>query len=101
MGPLTANRTENFALNVDLRQMYSPGLYNSLDYRKRSTRRASRPVGRTINNVGTLGWSFNNRSDAVNLTGGTGNFAIADSDDAGQGVSMNTELRTPVMNLSA
>jgi hypothetical protein len=53
-----------------------------------------------INNVGSIGWLFNDPRGRGNLTGGTGNFAIADSDAAGVGVSMDTELRTPVFDLS-
>ncbi|HTP11356.1 MAG TPA: hypothetical protein VMP08_24055, partial [Anaerolineae bacterium] len=48
---------------------------------------------------GTPGWSFNNPGSRTNGTGGTGNMAIADSDNAGN-VDMNTELRTPVLNLA-
>ncbi len=45
-------------------------------------------------------WSFNNPGGRVNETGGTGNFAIADSDKAGF-VVMDAALLTPALDLSA
>ena len=50
--------------------------------------------------VGTPGWRFDNPGNRTNDTGGTGNFAIADSDHAGS-VNMDTQLRTPALDLSA
>ena len=50
--------------------------------------------------MSTAGWRFDNPKSRTNLTGGTGNFAIADSDDAGAGVSMDTELRSPSMDFT-
>jgi len=60
------------------------------------------PTGWTItDNAGTGAvWRFDNPQGYPNDTGGTGNFAIADSDYAGT-VNMDTELRTPVLNLAA
>jgi subtilisin family serine protease len=99
VGPLTANRVEDFALNADLTLCTAPGYqYFGLNQAFDAT---VVPTGwLVINNVGTKGWSFNNPGGRSNLTGGTGNFAIADSDNAGSGVSMDTELRTPVLDLS-
>ncbi len=99
VGPLNSNRTEDFALNVDLFACTAPGyirygLAQSFDA-------TTIPTGWVvINNVGSIGWTFNDPGGRGNLTGGTGNFAIADSDQAGSGVSMDTELRTPVFDLS-
>jgi len=53
-----------------------------------------------VNNVGSVGWSFDNPGERSNKTGGSGNFAVADSDKAGE-VKMDTELRTPIMDFSA
>jgi len=60
------------------------------------------PTGWSItDNAGTGAvWRFDNPQGYPNDTGGTGNFAIADSDYAGT-VNMDTELRTPVLNLAA
>lgn len=44
-------------------------------------------------------WSFNNPGTRTNTTGGTGNFAIADSDIAGA-VDMNASLLTPALDLT-
>lgn len=57
----------------------------------------SAPQGWTV--VGTPGWRFDNPGDRTNDTGGTGNFAIADSDNAGF-EDMDTQLRTPMLDLS-
>ncbi len=98
VGPLTANRVEDFALQADLATCLAPG-YTLIGLRE-GFNMTNLPSGwGVINNVGTLGWSFNNPGSRGNLTGSTGNFAIADSDDTGY-VDMNTELRTPVLNLS-
>ena len=47
-------------------------------------------------------WVLNNPQQRVNFTGGTGKFAIADSDATSYFAgAMNTELRTPLLNLSS
>ncbi len=45
-------------------------------------------------------WRFDDPCSEGNLTGSTGLFAMADSDCAGE-VDMDTQLRTPVLNLEA
>jgi parallel beta-helix repeat protein len=51
-----------------------------------------------IDNAGTSAvWRFDNPGNRLNLTGGTGGFAIADSDYFGV-VDMDTELLTPEIN---
>lgn len=59
------------------------------------------PIGWTItDNAGTGAvWQFNNPGGRTNSTGGSGNFSIADSDAAGS-IDMDTELRTPAMDLT-
>jgi len=53
-----------------------------------------------VDNAGTGAvWRFNDPGGRTNLTGGSGGFAIADSDFAGE-INMDTELRTPVLNLA-
>ena len=63
----------------------------------------SSPSGWTvIDNVGVGNqWRFDNPGERGNLTGGEDCFAIADSDYAGSGTTMDTELRTPSINCSA
>ena len=58
------------------------------------------PSGWTVINSGSGAvWRFDNPGSRSNLTGGSGKFAIADSDNAGT-IYMDTELRMPVMDLS-
>ena len=99
VGPLLANRTENFALNADLLACTAPG-YQFTGLREAFDATVNPAGWVTINNTETVGWSFNNPKLRPNYTGGTGNFAIADSDAAGKDNSMDTELRTPVLNFS-
>ncbi|GGK94259.1 hypothetical protein Sme01_56970 [Sphaerisporangium melleum] len=47
------------------------------------------------------GWAFTDAKNRGNLTGGTGGYAIADSDAPGSGTSMDTELLLPALDLSA
>ena len=55
-----------------------------------------------INNGGTCVWQRNDQvpSGRPNYAGGLGFSAAADSDRCGTGTTMNTELRTPVLDLS-
>ena len=100
VGPLTADRVEDFNLAVDQQACTAPGYAFAGIYQAFES--GSVPAGWTvINNVGSAGWAFNDPGARGNLTGGAGGFAVADSDAAGSGVSMNTELRTPVMDLSS
>jgi hypothetical protein len=59
------------------------------------------PAGWTVtDNAGTSAvWRFDDPAGRGNLTGGAGSFAITDSDYYGF-VDMDTELRTPVMDMS-
>ncbi|SCL20622.1 Serine protease, subtilisin family [Micromonospora nigra] len=45
------------------------------------------------------GWSFDDPGDRGNLTGGSGNFAIVDSDELGVGNTQDTDLVTPTLDL--
>jgi len=60
------------------------------------------PAGWTVRtNIGSAtlqGWVFNDPGGRGNRTGGSGQFAIADSDKAGT-VAIDTELRTAVIDL--
>jgi hypothetical protein len=64
------------------------------------------PAGWTVSNTttgcaGTPEWTGSDPAGRGNLTGGTGGFAIADSDQCGNGVQMTTILTSPVLNLSS
>jgi carboxypeptidase T len=95
IGPLTADRVADFALDVDRNSCTAPGY--SLAGVKQSFDATTVPAGWTVINSG---WSFNDPGGRGNQTGGSGNFAIVDSDKAGN-VALDTELRTPPMNLAA
>ena len=63
------------------------------------------PAGWTVANTtancvnGYPAWNNTDPGARGNLTGGSGLFAIADSDNCGSSVSMNTEMWTPALNL--
>ncbi|WP_444546003.1 S8 family serine peptidase [Virgisporangium aliadipatigenens] len=59
------------------------------------------PAGWTVVNRGVLGWQFNDPKATGNLTGGSGNFADADSDAAGSGTTFDSDLISPVYDLSS
>ncbi len=60
------------------------------------------PDGWTVTDLTeTPGWTFDDPGDRGNLTGGEGNFAIVDSDNAGIGTSEDSYLTSPVYDLSA
>lgn len=60
------------------------------------------PSGWTVVDTAGTGavWRFDNPGARTNNTGGTGGFAIADSDYAGT-VNVNTELRSPIIDFSS
>jgi hypothetical protein len=66
------------------------------------------PVGWTVTNTNLHltgytdqpGWVFTNPGRRANTTGGSGNFAIVDSDDYGQSHYQDTELISPVLNFA-
>lgn len=59
------------------------------------------PPGWTVvNNTTGGGWVFTDDHNRGNLTGGEGGFAIVDSDHLGVGKTQDTELRSPVLDLS-
>ena len=46
-------------------------------------------------------WAFNNPEGRGNLTGGSGNFAVLNSDQYGPGATQDSSLITPVIDLSS
>ncbi|WP_165774657.1 choice-of-anchor X domain-containing protein [Candidatus Viridilinea mediisalina] len=57
------------------------------------------PTDWTVTPATGAAWRFDNPKSRDNRTGGAGNFAIADSDHAGQ-VAMDTSLQTPLLNFA-
>ncbi|CAG0954623.1 partial Zinc carboxypeptidase, partial [Planctomycetaceae bacterium] len=99
VGPLTSDRVEDFALDVDRDACIAPG-YTFHGLHEAFTTTGTPTGWSVVNNVGSAGWRFDDPEPRGNLTGGSVNFAIADSDYAGS-ENMDTELRTPVLNFSA
>lgn len=59
------------------------------------------PHGWTVVNASSDGgWVFDDPGGRTNLTGGTGGFAIADSDHAGIGTHLDTQLITPRLDFT-
>ncbi|MGC9666717.1 carboxypeptidase regulatory-like domain-containing protein [Planosporangium sp. 12N6] len=59
------------------------------------------PPGWTVvDHTADGGWRFTDLGDRGNLTGGTGGFAMIDSDKLGVGRHQDTELRSPVVDLT-
>ncbi|MEQ4300866.1 S8 family serine peptidase [Plantactinospora sp. B6F1] len=54
-----------------------------------------------VNRTDKGGWAFDDPGGRTNLTGGTGNFAIIDSDKLGSGNTQDTDLITPPLDFSA
>lgn len=99
----TANKVVNIALPVEqacTAPGYAVGFGSPLLNESFDT--TSTPAGWSIvNHGGTAVWAFNDPGARGNLTGGTGGFAIMDSDKAGSGNHQDTSLVTPVLDLSA
>nr|MDT0660289.1 S8 family serine peptidase [Micromonospora sp. DSM 115978] len=53
-----------------------------------------------VNRTDDGGWTFSDLRNRGNLTGGTGGFAIIDSDALGTGNTQDTDLRMPPLDLS-
>ncbi|MFI6760480.1 S8 family serine peptidase [Micromonospora sp. NPDC050417] len=53
-----------------------------------------------VNRTDDGGWEFDDPGNRGNQTGGSGNFAIIDSDILGVGNTQDADLRTPTLNLT-
>ncbi|WP_239098493.1 S8 family serine peptidase [Micromonospora qiuiae] len=61
----------------------------------------SAPAGWTVaNRTASGGWGFTDARSRGNLTGGSGGFAIVDSDALGSGNTQDTDLITPPLDLA-
>ena len=100
VGPLTGDQTEDFDLDADAAACIAPGYESNVDG-IHETFDATPPGWTVIDNAVTGAvWRFDDPGGRGNLTGGAGNFGIVDSDYEGY-VDINTELRTPTMDLSS
>jgi hypothetical protein len=101
VGPLAADRVEDFALLPDEQDCIAPGryrtseIYETFDF-------PETPAGWSIVDNAGQGqvWRFDDPEGWGNLTGGTGGFAIVDSYYYGPGGNQDTELRSPAMDFT-
>jgi hypothetical protein len=99
----TPGVTANFTLRVDELVCEAPGYAPSLSGVFEQFEYSSTPPGwMVVDNQGNSQiWAFDDPGGRGNLTGGSGGFAIADSDFYGSSGSQDTELRSPVMDFTA
>jgi hypothetical protein len=97
----TEVRIEDFVLDVDAAACIAPGYHVEVVGVAEGFGGAL-PAGWTIvDNVGNgQVWTFNDPGARGNQTGGTGPFAIVDSDHYGGTGRQDTELRTPAMDFT-
>jgi hypothetical protein len=97
--------TENFVLAHDVATCDAPGYGIAGLVLNESFSQTTLPSGwSNIDNIAAhnpkQAWRFDDPGAETNLTGGSGGFAILDSDYYGENQSQDAELRTPVLNLS-
>lgn len=101
VGPLTSDVVQDFALEANMGACTAPGYHFTDGLTANFEDDAFPPVGWTVvNNGGSCVWVGDDPGGRGNLTGGTGKFAIADSDKCGSGKTMNTELVSPISDVS-
>ncbi|WP_239077048.1 carboxypeptidase regulatory-like domain-containing protein [Actinocatenispora rupis] len=97
----TSDATRNVALRADANTCTAPGYTTTYDGTYQAFDAATAPDGWTVTNATDGGgWQFTDDGKRGNLTGGSGNFAIVDSDHLGTGKTQDTTLTTPVTDLS-
>ncbi|MEU5909470.1 S8 family serine peptidase [Micromonospora sp. NPDC047527] len=99
----TRNVTTNVAVPVDTtRCTTAPGYEFGADGEYETFDGTTTPAGWTVvDNAGSgQVWKFTDDGRRGNLTGGTGNFAMIDSDAYGAGNSQDTSLVSPVVDLT-
>jgi uncharacterized repeat protein (TIGR01451 family) len=104
VGPLTGEGTHNFPLQADVEACVAPGYEAVVDPTPLVTTDFDTGIPgdwSVVNNGGACVWTDTNPGGRANLTGGSGTFAIADSDDCGPGTTSNTEMRTSAFDASA
>jgi Carboxypeptidase regulatory-like domain len=101
--------TQDFTAGVDLLACTAIGYHQVLSGTTQPFSQTSVPPGWQVTNTNLHipyyqsqpGWQFTNPGRRPNHTGGTGNFAIVDSDHAGQFHYQDTGLTTPVASFAA
>ncbi len=98
-----ADKTANFAVPVDGADADAPGYQVSLvGSTEPFDSTAAAPDGWTVDNADgtTGGWGFDDAGKRGNRTGGSGGFAIVDSDHLGSGKHQDTTLMPPAFDLT-
>ncbi|WP_239133837.1 carboxypeptidase regulatory-like domain-containing protein [Rugosimonospora africana] len=91
----------NVAVPVDSASCNAPGYQPSFTGTTQTFDTTSTPAGWTVSNAtANGGWEFDDPEPRGNNTGGTGHFAIVDSDYLGSGKAEDTTLTTPVTDFS-
>ncbi|MHA3704127.1 carboxypeptidase regulatory-like domain-containing protein [Jatrophihabitans sp. YIM 134969] len=89
-------------LTVDAAGVAAPGYETRFDGRNQGFGAGAVPTGWTVADTGdTPGWRFDDPRTRGNETGGSGGFAIVDSDAAGSGHHQDSLLTGPVTDLHA
>jgi hypothetical protein len=105
----TSSITQDFTAAVDTVACTAIGYHPALSGTTQAFDGTSTPAGWTVTNTslgipgysGQPGWVFNDPGGRGNHTGGSGGFAIVDSDHDGQFHYQDTQLTSPVINMSA
>lgn len=100
----SGNATANVAVPVDTTTCTTaPGYTFGSDGEYETFDGTTTPAGWTVvDNAGSgQVWKFTDDGGRGNLTGGSGNFAMIDSDEYGAGTSQDTSLVSPVVDLTA
>ncbi|MFC1407370.1 MULTISPECIES: carboxypeptidase regulatory-like domain-containing protein [Streptacidiphilus] len=98
----TAGVARDVSVPVDAYTCSAAGYHLSYDGATQTFDSTSTPSGWSVANATgtTYGWEFDNPEKNQNNTGGSGNFAIATSLNYGPAGNEDTELTTPVTDLS-
>jgi N-acetylneuraminic acid mutarotase len=99
-----AAKTVNAAVPVDANSTQAPGYEVKLTGATEPfTATTAPPTGWSVTNADgtTGGWAFDDSGARGNRTGGSGAFAMIDSDHIGQGLEQDSSLLSPSYDLSA
>ncbi|MGH3498511.1 MAG: carboxypeptidase regulatory-like domain-containing protein [Nocardioidaceae bacterium] len=94
--------TANVDMPVDRANLTAPGYRIDQQGTPQTFDGTSAPAGWTTDlGTGTTGWVFDDPGSRGNLTGGTGGFAIVDSDHDGTSATQDATLTSPTYDLSS
>jgi N-acetylneuraminic acid mutarotase len=98
---VSGDQVANFAVPVDVAACDAPGYQADFAGNRQTFDTTSTPAGWTVtNNTASGGWEFDDPGARGNRTGGTGDFAIIDSDHLGPGNSQDTTLTSPLIDVT-